>query len=136
MAAFNVISTINGTSLTIQPSKCTFSLKDISASDAGRTEDTQMQKKRLGQAWTIQLEWTGLTTSEMATIGRLFNSEYFQVQYWDYMENGYVTTEFYKGDSTSPVYNSQMDIWNNISFNLIQRKGRVFNSSTNKWTNI
>lgn len=136
MAAFNVIKTIDGTTLTIQPSKCTFSLKDISASDAGRTEDTQMQKKRLGQAWTIQLEWAGLSTSQMATIGRLFNNEYIQIQYWDYMENGYVTTEFYKGDSTSPVYNSEMDIWSNITFNLIQRKGRVFNPSTNKWTNI
>lgn len=132
----NIIDKIDNTSLTIQPSKCTFSLKDISASDAGRTEDTQMQKKRLGQAWTIQLEWSGLTNTQMATIGRLFNNEYLQVKYWDYMEGDYNTAEFYKGDSTSPVYNTELALWTSISFNLIQRKGRVFNSSTNKWTNI
>ncbi len=131
-----VIKTVNGTTLSIEPSKCTYSLKDISTSDSGRTEDTEMQKTRLGQAWTIQLEWAGLTNSQMATIGRLFNDVYLTVEYFDYMVGAYVTTEFYKGDSTSPVYNSTKGLWTNISFDLIQRKGRVFNSTTNTWTNI
>lgn len=132
----NIITQINSTNLPVQPSKCTFSLKDISASDAGRTENTQMQKKRLGQAWTIQLQWNGLTNAQMTSIGRLFNNEYINVTYYDYMEGGYVTQEFYKGDSTSPVYNFTLGRWTNISFNLIQRKGMVFNTTKNEWEDV
>ena len=129
----NIILTVDGQTIPIEPSKCTYSLKDISASDAGRTEDTAMQKKRLGQAWTIQLEWSGLTHTQITALGRLFNNEYLQINYYDYMEQGYVTSEFYKGDSTSPVYNSTMGLWTNLSFNLIQRKARVFDSTHNRW---
>lgn len=129
----NILISVNNTTLPVQPSKCTFSLKDISTSDSGRAKDTTMNKVRLGQAWTIQLEWAGLTSAQMTALGRLFNPVYLFVNYYDQLTDSYVVGEFYKGDSTSPVYNSTLDIWTNLSFNLIQRKGLVFNTSTNQW---
>lgn len=132
----SVILTIDGVALPVEPSKCTFSLKDISTSDSGRTEDTEMQKKRIGQTWTINLEWSGLTNTQARDIARMFNPVYLEVEYFDYMVGDAVTDTFYKGDSDAPLYNATLGIWTSLSFNLIQRKGKVFNTTSNTWDDI
>ena len=53
----------------------------------------------------------------------MFNPEYITVCYLDAMEGDYITKVFYVGDRTAPLYNTRMGLWQNVSFDLIARKG-------------
>ena len=48
MNNYNPIRSVNGVAVK-SPSTYKWKLEDLSASDAGRTEDTVMDKKRIGQ---------------------------------------------------------------------------------------
>ena len=118
----NPIKTVDGVSVKC-PSEFQWMLQDISDSDAGRTEDTVMHKNRIGQCVKIELKWNGLRLSEIQPILEAFNPEYIDVCYLDPLEGGYVTSEFYVGDRTAPLYNSALDVWENVSFNIVERSG-------------
>lgn len=45
----NPIRSVDGKSIVRSPSSYLWKLEDVSAADAGRTEDTVMHKKRVGQ---------------------------------------------------------------------------------------
>ncbi len=120
---YNPIRSVNG-----MPVKCpdaySWKLEDISSSDAGRTESTVMDKKRIGQIVGIELSWQWLTTLEISKILKAFNPEYISVCYLDPMEGEYVTAEFYVGNRSAPLYDlSQGGLWSNLAFNLIKRSG-------------
>jgi len=118
----NPIRSVNGVTVKC-PSSYVYDLQDISAADAGRTEDTVMDKMRIGQAVKLELSWNALSTSEISTILNAFNPEYITVEYLDAMNGGYRTSVFYVGDRTAPMYSTLLDLWNNVSFNLIERSG-------------
>lgn len=107
------------------PSKYQYSLQDISQSDAGRTEDTVMHKLRLGQACKIQLEWQNIKGDTASEILQAFNAEYIAVKFLDPYFNAYRVSVFYVGDRSAPLYNSRMNIWSNVAFNIIERAGYV-----------
>ncbi len=119
---YNPIKSIDGSSVKC-PSTFKWSLSDISASDAGRTEDTVMDKKRVGQCVKLELEWQNIPTSDVSVILQLFNPEYISICYLDAMKGEYVTSEFYVGDRSAPLYNCRMGLWSNVSFNVIERSG-------------
>ena len=98
-------------------------LEDVSASDAGRTEDVKMQKKRIGQVDAISLKWSGLTTAEISAILKAFNPEYITVEYLSPLEGGFVTKEFYVGNRSAPMYSSALNLWENVTFKIIARGG-------------
>ena len=64
---YNPIRSVDGQYLKC-PSSYQWRLQDISASDAGRTEDNKMDKKRLGQCVKLELEWKYTTIKEAAAI--------------------------------------------------------------------
>ena len=103
------------------PSKYQWQIQDVSQADAGRTEDGTMHKLMLGSAVKLILEWQNLQTSDVSTILQAFTTEYFAVNYLDAMRGTFRTSIFYAGDKTSPAYNTQMGLWSNVSFNLIER---------------
>lgn len=105
------------------PSSYQWKMQDISASDAGRTEDTKMDKKRIGQIRKIELEWQNVSITDAAAILQAFNPEYIEVCYLDAMTGTYRTSEFYVGDRSTPLYNSKLGVWNNVAFNIIERSG-------------
>ncbi len=105
------------------PSSYLWKLEDVSAADAGRTEDTMMHKKRIGQVAGIELSWQNITSSEVSGLLKAFNPEYITVCYLDAMEAKYVTAEFYVGNRSAPMYNSRLGLWQNVSFNIIKRSG-------------
>lgn len=105
------------------PSSYLWKLEDVSASDAGRTEDVTMHKKRMGQVVGLELEWQNVKTSDVSEILKAFNPEYITVSYLDAMEGSYVTAEFYVGNRSAPMYNSRLGLWQNVSFNIVKRKG-------------
>ena len=118
----NPIRSVDGKSVKC-PSSYLWKLEDISASDAGRTEDTMMHKKRIGQLVGIELSWQNIPTSEVSDILKAFNPEYIMVCYLDAMQGIYVTSEFYVGNRSAPMYNAAKGLWQNVSFNLIERSG-------------
>jgi hypothetical protein len=119
---YNPIKAIDGVAIKC-PSSYQWKLQDISESDAGRTEDTVMDKKRIGQCVKLELQWKNITIAEAADILKRFNPEYFNVTYLDAMEGKYLTKEFYVGDRSAPLYNCTKGIWSSVSFNIIERSG-------------
>ena len=119
---YNPIRSVDGHSVKC-PSAYTWKLEDISSSDAGRTEDTKMDKMRIGQVVGLELSWKNLTTEEVSAILKAFNPEYIMVSYLDAMEGPYVESEFYVGNRSAPLSNAAKGLWSNVSFNLIERSG-------------
>nr|DAT82599.1 MAG TPA: hypothetical protein [Caudoviricetes sp.] len=119
---YNPLRSVDG-KLVKCPSSYQWKMQDISASDAGRTEDTKMDKKRIGQIRKIEFEWQNVSIEDAAAILQAFNPEYIEVCYLDAMTGTYRTSEFYVGDRSTPLYNAKLGVWNNVAFNIIERKG-------------
>lgn len=119
---YNPLRSVDG-KLVKCPSSYQWKMQDISASDAGRTEDTKMDKKRIGQIRKIELEWQNVSIKDAAAILQAFNPEYIEVCYLDAMTGTYRTSEFYVGDRSTPLYNTKLGVWNNVAFNIIERSG-------------
>ena len=111
----------SSTSFSLVPTKFVYHLEDISASDAGRTEDGKMHKMRIGQISSIDLEWANVSTSNVATILQAFNPEYITVEYLDPYTGATALDNFYVGNRSAPLYNSSLDIWENVGFTIIKR---------------
>lgn len=119
----NPIQSVGGASIPC-PSSYVYKLSDISAADAGRTEDTTMDKMRIGQCVHLELQWSYLTTAEVSQIMTAFNPEYISVTFLDALSGSYKTSTFYVGDRSAPLYNALLGRWTNLSFNIIERSGR------------
>lgn len=116
---------VGSTNTTIPcPSSYVYKLSDISAADAGRTEDTVMDKMKIGQCVHLELQWGYLTSADVSTILTAFDSEYFKVRYFDAKRNDFRESWFYCGDRSAPLYNTVIGRWTNLSFNIIERSGR------------
>lgn len=118
--SYNPIKSVNGVQIPC-PSSYQWKLSDVSAADAGRTEDTIMDKMRIGQKVHLELAWQNITHAAASTILTAFNPEYFSVTYLDAMSGTYKTKTFYAGDRSSPSYNVRLGLWSNVSFNIIER---------------
>lgn len=118
----NPIASVDGVAVRC-PSVYQWELYDISDADAGRTEDTTMDKKRIGQCVKLQLRWDSVPTDAVSAILTAFNPEYISVRYLDAMRGEYRTAIFYVGDRTAPLYNAALDLWENVAFNIIERSG-------------
>lgn len=105
------------------PSSMTWSLQDVSAGDAGRTQSGIMYKQRITQKRKLSLAWNGITAAKAAKILAAFNNEYIKVKYPDAMTGTTVTKTFYVGDRSAPVYmyTSGKKIYENIAFDIIER---------------
>ena len=117
---YNPIQSVGGVTVPC-PSSYQYKLSDVSAADAGRTEDAKMHKMRIAQKVHLELEWQNITTADASTILNAFNPEYIQVNYLDPKANGYVTKTFYVGDRSVPAYNTALGLWTNVAFNIIEQ---------------
>lgn len=129
----NPIISVNGAAVKC-PSSYKYTLSDVSASDAGRTEDGVMHKKRIGQLVKLEIAWNNVTTEEAAAILTAFNPEYVNVRYLDAKSGSFQTREFYVGDRSAPLYNATLGLWSNISFNIIERGGAMTSASSTSTT--
>lgn len=119
---YNPIRSVDGVAIQC-PSHYQWKLQDISNSDAGRTENTVMDKKRIGQCVKLELEWQNVDIRTASDILTRFNPEYIMICYLDAMSGTYKTSEFYVGDRSAPLYNTRKGVWSNIAFNVIERSG-------------
>lgn len=106
-----------------QPSVYVWSLQDVSAPNAGRTEDALMHKNLITKKRKLQLTWKAKDTSVASTILRAFDPEYVSVRYFDMLDNEYQTRTFYTGDKTAPVKMWQIGrhLIETIYFDIIER---------------
>lgn len=118
----NPIRSVDGKSIKC-PSSYLWKLEDVSSSDAGRTEDTLMHKNRIGQIVGLELSWQNISTEEVSTLLKAFDPEYIKVCYLDAKQGKYVTSEFYVGNRSAPMYNAVKGLWSNLSFNIVERSG-------------
>lgn len=119
---FNPIKSVDGVAIRC-PSHYTYKLEDVSAADSGRTEDTMMHKEKVGQLVGIELSWQNINSDEASALLNAFDPEYIMVEYFDLKRNDYRTSEFYVGNRQAPMYNARLDVWTNLSFNIIERSG-------------
>ena len=116
---FNPIQSVDGDAIPC-PSKYDWKLSDVSAADAGRTEDGLMHKMKIAQKVHIELEWQNVSDSVARTVLSAFQPQYIDVRYYDYKAMAFQTKEFYVGDRQVTSYNRTLGI-GTISFNIIER---------------
>jgi len=124
MATFNPIKRIkkgNNWITVPVPSGYNYVLEDVSESDAGRTEDAVMHKKRIGRVRALELQWDYQSTATMSQILQAFDDEYYQVEFWDVLSGTWATSTFYTGNRSTPMYSGVLDIWNELKFKIIER---------------
>ena len=117
---YNPIQSVGGVEVPI-PSTFKWQLSDVSDEDAGRTEDAKMHKMRIAQKIHIDLAWSYISTEDASTILNAFDPEYINVTYLDPKAADFVTKRFYVGDRSAPLYNTGMDLWENVAFNIIEQ---------------
>ena len=122
MAGNNTMISVNGVAIKT-PSAFSWSLQDVSASDAGRTTDALMHKMRVDRKRKISLTWEGTTPEETRAILLAFSPEYFDVTYFDPLDGAEVTRRFYAGDQSAPVkiWTVENKRYEQISFDIIER---------------
>lgn len=120
---YNPIRTVDGVAIPC-PSSYQWGLSDVSAPKAGRTEAVTMDKMRIGQVRKLELSWQNISIGDASIVLKAFNPEYIFVEYLDAMEGKFVTSEFYVGDRTTPLYNCRLGVWSNVSFNIVERGER------------
>lgn len=107
------------------PSSLSWGLQDISASEAGRTQDGLMHKMMVTQKRKLDITWNLPTAAEAAAILSMFNHEYFYVRYFDPMDNALQTRCFYVGDRSAPFQWYQLPgkgtRFTTVQFNIIER---------------
>ena len=117
---YSPIQSVGGVTNIPAPSKYDWKLSDVSAADAGRTEDALMHKMRIAQKVHLELEWQNVNDSDASVILNAFQSEYINITYYDYKSMTFLSKRFYVGDRSVTSYNRRMGI-GTISFNVIEQ---------------
>ena len=117
---YSPIQSVGGVTNIPTPSKYDWKLSDVSAADAGRTEDGLMHKMRIAQKVHLELEWQNVSDSDASTILAAFQPEYINITYYDYKALTNLTKRFYVGDRSVTSYSRRLGI-GTISFNVIEQ---------------
>ena len=96
---------------------------DVSAKNAGRTQDVKMHKNRVAKKRTLGLGWVNLTKEQIHQILVAFDPEYIMVTYWDPLAGTDVTKEFYTGDMEANVkwWAKGHERYSTLDFDVIER---------------
>lgn len=124
MGYSNSLIAVNGNWSIPCPSNMTWGKQDISDSNSGRTQYTgYMYKNKIGEKRKISLQWNAVDIVKATAVLQAFSDEYFNVTYYDPLEGGVVTKEFYCGDMSAPLYSwyEGNKLYNTVTFNIIER---------------
>ena len=118
---YNMIK-VNGVAVKT-PSTFQWSIQDVSASDAGRTQDALMHKMLITRKRKIAMTWAGPSPEETRAILQAFNSEYFEMTYYDPLDGAEETRIFYTGDRAAPFkwWMAGNRRFEQVSFDVIER---------------
>ncbi len=124
-SCINPIAAVDGNPI-LPPSDWDMKYSDMSKPSAGRDEDGDMHKERIGRAVRIDLTWSALSETELSEILRAFRPEYITVEYRDPEANtGWNEARFYVGDISYSMYSSALDIFADVKIPIISR-GDIF----------
>lgn len=124
MAGFNPIQSVDGRKIPA-PTSYQYEWEDISKSDAGRTQDLEMHKKRIGRVVAISLSWENVSIADCAAILQSFDPEYITVTYLDAKSGKFETRGFYTGTVSAPLFNTKIGKWESLSFKITTRKNAL-----------
>lgn len=124
MAGFNPIQSVDGKSIPA-PTSYQYEWEDISKSNAGRTQDLEMHKNRIGRVIAISLSWENISIQDCSAVLQAFHPEYVTVTYLDAKTGGMVTRGFYTGTVSAPLFNTKVGKWESVSFKLTTRKNAL-----------
>ena len=105
------------------PSSFEWGIQSVSSGESGRTEDGLMHVNLVTRKRKIAVAFNGITMAAASTVLQAIQPEYFNVYYFDPLDNGYVTKTFYVGDRSAPF----KIFWENdkrvdrLSFDIIER---------------
>lgn len=108
------------------PCKMEFSIESVSASTAGRSQDSNatMHVERMAQKRKIALSWQNTDTSVTSAILHMFIvPEYVWVRYLDPVSDRWEVRRFYSGAPTVPVRWFQTlggTRYSSVSFDIIE----------------
>lgn len=99
---------------------------DVSASTAGRDEAGYMHKEMIGKSVKYMLKFQNIRTAVLRAICQIIEvGEYVNITMIDPIEgtapNYLVTREYYVGDRNMKFYNATVDVWEELSFDFIER---------------
>lgn len=121
----NIVIKVGGVTLPKEVSKFKWKKSDVdvSAKNAGRTQDVKMHKNRLAKKRTLSLGWVNLTKEQIHQILVAFDPEYVMVTYWDPLAGTDVTKEFYTGDMEANVkwWAKGHERYSTLDFDVIER---------------
>lgn len=110
---------INGVEVTA-PKSFKVSIMDLDGENTNRNARGVMLRDRIRVTRKIECEWGPLTANEIKTILNAISGVYFSVSYPDPIE-GQITKTFYTGDRSAPAFNFKSNMWQGLSFNLIEK---------------
>lgn len=126
---YNPIRSVDGVSIKC-PSDYKWKEQDISDNAAGRDSAYVMNKSRKAQIVALELKWKNVSIEDASAILKAFDPEYVRVCYLDAKAGVWRESEFYTGDRAAPLYNGELGVWKEISFNIIERKGQVMGDAS------
>lgn len=93
---------------------------DIDGSDAGRTMDGTMHRDRITSKIRLDVTCLPLRSRDTAVVLNAIYPEYVNVEYMDPMY-GHITKVMYSNNTPATYINKTTDLWEGISFPLIER---------------
>ena len=124
MAAIDHVLIVDGHEIP-NPDTYSWGEQDVSAPDAGRTQDANatMYKMLITRKIKLQLGWNNRDEQTIASIISAFSPEYISVRYFDAREGGYTTKTFYVGDRSVPFREIRQGghAISTLTFNIIER---------------
>lgn len=125
---YGTLLKINGVDVR-DPSEFQWDLYDLSSEEvAGRSESGYGSKDIVAQKRKLNCKWAYLSFDDASDLlkasvgGNPSNpNPYISVQYFDLMTKAWRTMEAMVGDRTVPIYNSVLEVVENVAFNIIER---------------
>lgn len=104
------------------PSTFVWKKQDVSAANAGRTQDALMHKMKVAEKRSLSLGWNNPTKEEVQEILSHFDPEYVNITYWD-ARLGQTTKNFYTGDmqADTKIWTVNNKRYSQLSFEVIER---------------
>ena len=119
-----MIIKINSVSIAVFPKAFTVTAMDLDDGESTtRTADGMLHRDRVAVKRQIEMEWSLLKWSEIATLLQSMADTFFQMYYPDPLEGTYVTKTFYVGNRPCPVaYEKGGQLyWNGLKVTLIEK---------------
>lgn len=102
------------------PSSFKVDVADLDNS-AERNANGLLIRDRIATKRKLYLEFPPMNDDEISKILSVLQAEFFTCEYPDPLVGGMRTMTCYVGDRSAQMYNFTLDLWEGLSFNLIER---------------